>query len=143
MTTSERVGVDVVSVADVEADVARWGETFLARVLTENEIGWCRRTFPSVRRVAACLAVKEAAIKVLGGRPAGFTWQQLEVATTRRRGPGALRSLADEVRTATGGSPMRTVRCRSRAMGGSAELWAAWGLDGTARRVVAVGVLGG
>jgi holo-[acyl-carrier protein] synthase len=73
------VGVDVVSVRRIERDMERWGNTFLERVLTPAEAAWCASEHDGPTRVAACLAAKESVIKVLGGKPRGFTWRSVEL----------------------------------------------------------------
>jgi holo-[acyl-carrier-protein] synthase len=73
------VGVDVVAVQRIRDDVERWGKTFLDRVLTPAEAQWCAAADDPETRVAACVAGKECVIKVLGGRPRGFAWRDVEL----------------------------------------------------------------
>ncbi|MFB3816581.1 MAG: holo-ACP synthase [Candidatus Methylomirabilales bacterium] len=82
------LGADVVAVARVDALLARYGDRFLARVFTPAERSDCLgRARPAVH-LAARLAAKEAAMKALGtGWGDGVSWQDLAVASTRRRVP--------------------------------------------------------
>jgi len=73
------VGVDVVATARVARDIEQWGDTFIARVLTPAEQAWCEAAADRATAVAACVAAKEAVVKVLGGRPRGFTWTGVEL----------------------------------------------------------------
>lgn len=68
-----RVGVDVVSVADVAASVRRFGDRYVHRIFTPHEIAACRTACVpaggdptySAESLAARFAAKEAVVKVL------------------------------------------------------------------------------
>ena len=78
-------GIDIVEVPRIAAAIERFGERFLARVFTADEIRYCKSKANSVERFAARFAAKEAALKALGtGMSRGISWQQVEV----RREPG-------------------------------------------------------
>lgn len=64
------VGVDLVRVSETQRSLDHFGERFLRRVFTEAELADCNqsRAGARVERLAARIAAKEAAIKVL--RPA-------------------------------------------------------------------------
>jgi holo-[acyl-carrier protein] synthase len=83
-------GVDLVDIARIERAVARFGQQFLRRVFTPDEIAYCvarRRPGP---HLAARFAAKEAAMKALGtGRACGVRWRDIEV--VRTGGPPQLR----------------------------------------------------
>ena len=71
-----RVGIDLTSVAEVAASVARFGDRYVERMFTSHEQAICRReTGPEepghyrTESLAARFAAKEAALKVL--RPLG------------------------------------------------------------------------
>ena len=83
-------GIDLVEVARIEAAMARFGERFLARLFTPDEIRYCQSKANRVERFAARFAAKEAALKALGtGLGRGVSWRQMEV----RREPGGRPSL--------------------------------------------------
>jgi holo-[acyl-carrier protein] synthase len=82
-----RVGMDLVSIADVAESVRHFGDRYLERIYTTHEIDSCRRPIdPSgnsdtlvAQSLAARFAAKEAVIKVL--RPVGvqLDWRSIEV----------------------------------------------------------------
>ncbi|MCX6025802.1 MAG: holo-ACP synthase [Chloroflexi bacterium] len=76
-----RVGADLLPCDRVARARQRWGERFLARVLTPREIEDCRGRTESL---AVRIAAKEAASKALGvGLMTRVGWRDIEV----RRGP--------------------------------------------------------
>ena len=67
---SIRVGTDLVSVAEVAGSIDRFGDRYLGRVYTADELADCAGpTGHSAERRAARVAAKEAVLKAL--RPAG------------------------------------------------------------------------
>jgi holo-[acyl-carrier protein] synthase len=78
-------GIDLVEVARIAASIDRFGERFLKRVFTEDEIRYCRSKHNFAERFAARFAAKEAALKAIGtGWRGGVAWVEAEV----RREPG-------------------------------------------------------
>lgn len=78
-------GIDVVEVPRVAAAIERFGERFVQRVFTEEEIHYCESKANRVERFAARFAAKEAGMKALGtGWNHGIRWRDVEV----RRQPG-------------------------------------------------------
>ncbi len=72
------IGLDIVSCRRVQAALTRFGERFLARILTERERGDLRGV--QAEAVAARFAAKEAALKALGcGLTQGVRWRDVEV----------------------------------------------------------------
>ncbi len=60
------IGIDLVDVARIEKMLAKWGDAFIRRIYSTEEIGYCReKTRPSLH-YAACFAVKEAFLKAMG-----------------------------------------------------------------------------
>lgn len=74
-------GIDITEVARVAASIERFGERFLNRVYTPNEIAYCRsRKRGANQSFAARFAAKEAAMKAIGtGLRRGVTWHDVEV----------------------------------------------------------------
>jgi holo-[acyl-carrier protein] synthase len=71
------VGIDIVNVSRMKEAVDRWGERFLKRVFTENEIAHCyekKNPFPSL---SVRFAAKEAVIKAIGSRISAFTTMEI------------------------------------------------------------------
>jgi holo-[acyl-carrier protein] synthase len=73
-------GVDVVEVARIRAAVERFGNRFLSRVFTPEEIRYCTSKLNFAERLAARFAAKEAGMKAVGtGLRHGVSWHDLEV----------------------------------------------------------------
>ena len=75
------VGIDVVDVVRVERMLARNGARTMARVLTDDERGYCLTQAGPARHVAARLAAKEAAFKAFqsAGARGQLGWREVEV----------------------------------------------------------------
>src|SRR5215469_10373261 len=73
-------GVDITEVARIKAALVRFGDRFLKRVFTPEEVRYCMSKANSDERLAARFAAKEAAMKAIGtGLRHGVTWQDVEV----------------------------------------------------------------
>ncbi len=80
-------GIDLVEVQRVEQAIAKYGERFLNRVFTEEELAYCRGR---PRELAARFAAKEAMSKLLGvgiQHPDGVQWREIEVVSGKRGKP--------------------------------------------------------
>ena len=75
------IGIDLVKVARLAAAIARFGERFLARVFTPQEIAYCQRRRGRDSAFALRFAAKEAFSKALGVglRRGGICWREVEV----------------------------------------------------------------
>jgi holo-[acyl-carrier protein] synthase len=76
------IGVDLVKVARLKAAIERYGERFLNRVFTPQEIAYCQgRTRGRNEAFALRFAAKEAFSKALGVglRQNGIRWREVEV----------------------------------------------------------------
>lgn len=69
-------GVDVIEIDRIERVVARWGNRFLERIYTPEELTYCKGKF---NRLAARFAAKEAVMKALGTGTRGVGWKEVEV----------------------------------------------------------------
>ena len=77
---NREVGVDIVDIRRIRKSYERYGEKFLRRVLTDAEIGYCKKKKDMMPSVAARFAAKEAVSKALGtGMARGFSWKCVEV----------------------------------------------------------------
>lgn len=78
------IGTDLMEIGRVRDSIARYGDRFLARVYTPDEIAHCRRkVHNSSESFAARFAAKEAAAKALGtGIARGISWIEIEVRRT-------------------------------------------------------------
>jgi len=74
------VGIDIVEVERIHRAVERWGDRFLRRVLTEEELADCHRTGHFLQSVAARFAAKEAFVKAIPGDQARkLPWHEFAV----------------------------------------------------------------
>jgi len=60
------IGIDVVQNDRLRDSVQRFGDRFLNRIYTEEEIAYCKNCVKSEIHYAARFAAKEAAFKALG-----------------------------------------------------------------------------
>ena len=73
-------GVDLIEVARIAQSIERYGERFLRRIYTDDEIAYCTRKRSSAESFAARFAAKEAGAKALGtGISRGVTWNEFRV----------------------------------------------------------------
>jgi holo-[acyl-carrier protein] synthase len=84
-------GIDLAEVPRIAAAIERFGERFLRRVFTEDEVRYCESKANRMERYAARFAAKEAALKAIGtGWNRGVAWTDVEV----RREPGGRPTIA-------------------------------------------------
>ena len=69
-------GVDIIEIGRVGRVLERYGQRFLDRVYTPEEIAYCRGRAPNL---AARFAAKEATMKALGTGVRGVSWKDIEV----------------------------------------------------------------
>jgi len=87
------VGTDVVSIARVEAALARFGERFVNRILTPEERIRYEHTRQKASHLAKRFAAKEAFSKAIGtGFHAPFRWHAVAVGRDARGKPGLVPS---------------------------------------------------
>ncbi|HEY6250146.1 MAG TPA: holo-[acyl-carrier-protein] synthase [Candidatus Angelobacter sp.] len=73
-------GIDITEVPRIQQALDRFGDRFLKRVFTAEEIRYCTAKANAAERLAARFAAKEAAMKAIGtGLRGGITWQDMEV----------------------------------------------------------------
>lgn len=83
------IGIDVVDVKRFSRSVERWGDRFLTRILTNNEISYCKKKASANESMAVRFAAKEAAFKCLPpSLQGGFRWRNVEVVISKRGNPG-------------------------------------------------------
>ncbi len=70
------IGVDIVEVERLEKAVTRFGNRFLNRVFTEQEVAYSMSKTHSYQKLASRFAAKEAAFKALG--TGVTTWKEAE-----------------------------------------------------------------
>ena len=83
-------GIDATEIERIAESIERWGDRFVRRVFTDEEIAYCRRKKDFASSFAARFAAKEAAMKALGtGHSRGVFWTGIEL--VRRHGPPQIR----------------------------------------------------
>jgi len=92
-------GVDLIEISRVRQAIERYGERFLRRVFTENELNDCNGR---VESLAARFAAKESASKALGCGIGDIRWTDIEIRRDEKNAPrlvlrGAAKSLAEEL----------------------------------------------
>jgi len=74
------IGIDLVEVDRLNKSVEKFGDKFLNRLFTENEIKYCQTKFNCYQHFAVRFAAKEALLKAIGtGLRDGITWHQIEI----------------------------------------------------------------
>ena len=59
------IGIDLVNIDRIKKAVDRWGQKFLSRVFTENELSYCLQKKTPYPSLAVRFAAKEAFIKAI------------------------------------------------------------------------------
>ena len=74
------IGIDTIEVPRIEKTIADYGDRFLNRIYTSDEIAYCNWRKFSAEHFAARFAAKEAFAKAIGtGIRRGFIWKEVEV----------------------------------------------------------------
>jgi holo-[acyl-carrier protein] synthase len=82
------IGTDIVDLDRFASAVDRWGDHFVARILTPEEIAYCRRKASGIESMAARFAAKEAFIKCLSEEEYTlFRWHGVRVANAANGRP--------------------------------------------------------
>jgi holo-[acyl-carrier protein] synthase len=80
-------GVDIIEIDRIAVVLERYGERFLHRIYTPDELEYCRGR-PS--KLASRFAAKEATMKALGTGVRGVGWQDIEVVRAPSGAPSIL-----------------------------------------------------
>ena len=70
------IGIDIIEMERIEAVIEQWGERFLKRIYTDDELRICQGRVSSL---AIRFAAKEAIMKVLGTGNKGVGWKEIEI----------------------------------------------------------------
>jgi holo-[acyl-carrier protein] synthase len=75
-----RMGMDLVQISRIGESMQRFGDRFLHKLFTDDEIAYAMQSEASAtERLAARFAAKEAAIKAFSFSDAGINWRDIEV----------------------------------------------------------------
>jgi len=99
------VGLDVCSIHRMEEALARYGDRFWKRILTDREQALLADRVDRATALAGRWAAKEAIVKAMAGAP-GVGWRDLEILGGPKEPPvmhvhGPARALADRLGVAT------------------------------------------
>jgi holo-[acyl-carrier protein] synthase len=74
------LGIDIIEIARVKKSIEKYGDKFLDKVFTEEEIKYCNSKFNKYQHYAARFAAKEAVYKALAsGWKEGLRWKDIEI----------------------------------------------------------------
>ncbi len=74
------IGIDIIEISRINESIQQYGDAFLSKLFTENEIRYCSsKQFP-VQHYAARFAAKEAFSKAVStGWSGEFEWKNIEI----------------------------------------------------------------
>ena len=78
------IGVDIIETERVAQTIAKFGDRFLKRIYTDQELAYCQGRVPSL---AARWAAKEAVAKALGTGVGDVSWQEIEIVNDPNKCP--------------------------------------------------------
>ena len=82
------IGIDIIEVKRIRELMEKFGDRFFQRILTENEISYCRKFSKPELHFAGRFASKEAYSKAIGtGVGKDFSWKDIEVLNDERGKP--------------------------------------------------------
>lgn len=82
------IGTDITECLRIARMIERYGEMFLNRVYTPEEIRYCQNRKQSTQHYAGRWAAKEAVLKALGtGWVRGISWRDIEIRNDPRGRP--------------------------------------------------------
>ena len=74
------IGIDIIEIDRIKSNVEKYGDEFLTKVFTSNEIEYCRPKANKYQHFAARYSAKEAVYKALAtGWQEGLSWQDIEI----------------------------------------------------------------
>ncbi|HTZ10781.1 MAG TPA: holo-ACP synthase [Candidatus Margulisiibacteriota bacterium] len=78
-------GVDITEVSRLRKAVEKWGESFLNRIFTDEEIENARKRLSLYQHLAGRFAAKEAVFKAMGD--SGLNWKDVQILNDREGKP--------------------------------------------------------
>jgi len=74
------IGIDIIEIERIKDSIEKYGDRFLDKIYTANEIKYSSKKFNKYQHLAARFAAKEAVYKaVASGWKEGINWQDIEV----------------------------------------------------------------
>lgn len=82
------VGIDIIEISRIRKLMEDYGDRFFQRILTENEIAYCRKFSKPELHFAGRFASKEAYSKSIGtGVGKEFSWKDIEILNNEKGKP--------------------------------------------------------
>lgn len=74
------LGIDIIEIDRIKKSIEKYGDRFLNKVFTAEEINYCNSRFNKYQHYAARFAAKEAVYKALSsGWKQGLRWKDIEI----------------------------------------------------------------
>lgn len=74
------IGIDIIEIERIQESIEKFGDRFLNKIFTENEINYCLSKGNKYQHFAARFAAKEAVSKALAtGWNKDFNWKNVEI----------------------------------------------------------------
>lgn len=74
------IGIDIIEIDRIKQSVDKFGDSFLNKIYTQNEIDYCLSKFNKYQHLAARFAAKEAIYKAIeSGWKKDSTWKSIEI----------------------------------------------------------------
>lgn len=84
----EGIGIDIIEIKRINKLMEEYGERFFQRILTENEINYCKKFSKPELHFAGRFASKEAYSKAIGtGIGKQFGWKDIEILNNEKGKP--------------------------------------------------------
>jgi holo-[acyl-carrier protein] synthase len=84
----KNVGIDIIDIKRIKRIIEKYGDKFFQRILTENEINYCKKFSKPELHFAGRFASKEAYSKSIGtGISKDFGWKDIEILNDERGKP--------------------------------------------------------
>ena len=80
-------GIDAIEVERIARSIEQYGDQFVRRIFSQEEIAYCNWRYHSAEHFAARFAAKEAVMKALGTGARGVAWREIEVLPNHRGKP--------------------------------------------------------
>lgn len=82
------IGIDIIEVERIKQMMEKYGEKFFKRILTDNEIDYCKSFVNAELHFAGRFASKEAYSKAIGtGISRDFKWKDIEILNDKKGKP--------------------------------------------------------
>jgi holo-[acyl-carrier protein] synthase len=74
------IGIDIIEIERIKESIEKYGDSFLKKIYTQNELDYCLAKFNKYQHLAARFAAKEAIYKALATSwEKDATWKSIEI----------------------------------------------------------------